>query len=177
MNRLAVILPLAIFILLVIVLAVGLTLKPREVNSPFIGKPAPDFSLPRLHKPNEQISLVDLKGKVVLVNVWGSWCPACRDEHGLLVEIANSDLVPIYGLNWKDTREKALYWLQQLGDPYTAVAFDQDGRVGIDWGVYGAPETFVLSKDGIVAHKHIGPITTEVWRDTLWPLIQKLRQS
>jgi cytochrome c biogenesis protein CcmG, thiol:disulfide interchange protein DsbE len=167
--------PLLAFALLAIVLTIGLRLNPREVPSPFIGKPAPPFSLPRLHQPAERLAAVDLKGQVWLLNVWASWCVACRAEHPLLVDLSRQQQVPIYGLNYKDDPRNALEWLRQLGDPYTASLLDADGRVGIDYGVYGVPETFVIDKTGVVRFKHIGPVTNEVWLRDLQPLIRQLQ--
>ena len=169
-----VIVPIAVFAGIVALLAVGLTRDPRLVPSPLIGKPAPDFTLPSLQAPEQRMRLADLKGRVSLLNVWGTWCVACRQEHGMLVEIANSGAVPIYGLNYKDNREDALRWLEQLGNPYIATGFDADGQVAIEFGVYGAPETYVIARDGIVAHKHVGPITPEVWQGELLPIVQQL---
>ena len=170
-------LPAVIFIAVVAFLADGLTRDPRLVPSPLIGKPAPEFLLPTLQSNEVAISLGDLKGRASLLNVWATWCFACRAEHETLLEIAQTQEAPIYGLNWKDERQAALAWLKQLGDPYTASAYDADGRVGIDFGVYGAPETFVLGPDGTVAYKHVGVMTLELWRDTVLPLIQKLNSE
>ncbi len=168
-------LPLGLFILIVIALAVGLTLDPREVPSPLIGKPAPEFSLPRLKNPEKLLSLQDLKGQVSLLNVWASWCVSCRVEHTQLLEIAESKGVSVYGLNYKDKPEDALAWLQELGDPYTAIAVDQNGRTGIDFGVYGAPESYLIDQNGIIVYKKIGPVTPEDWQKTILPLAQQLR--
>ena len=167
-------LPLIVFAVLVGFLAVGLKLDPREVPSPLIDKPAPAFSLPRLDAPEQQLTLSDLKGKVWLLNVWASWCVACRIEHPVLVELAKSGAVPIYGLNYKDQREDALAWLAKHGDPYRLSLSDSKGLVGIDFGVYGVPETFVIDKNGTIRLKHIGPVTPEVLRDTILPLVKKL---
>jgi cytochrome c biogenesis protein CcmG, thiol:disulfide interchange protein DsbE len=167
-------LPLIVFAVLVGFLAVGLNLNPREVPSPLIDKPAPAFKLARLDAPEQQISLQDLKGKVWLLNVWASWCVACRQEHPLLVDFASTGAVPIYGLNYKDKREDALAWLQRFGNPYLVSLSDTEGLVGIDYGVYGVPETFVIDKAGTIRLKHIGPVTPEVLRDTILPLVRKL---
>ena len=172
MNRF--LLPLGIFIVLVAFLAIGLNLNPREVPSPLIDKPAPAFSLPRLDAPEQQMALGDLKGKVWLLNVWASWCVACRIEHPVLVDLAKSGAVPIYGLNYKDKRDDALAWLAKHGDPYLVSLSDTQGLVGIDFGVYGVPETFVIDKTGTIRLKHIGPVTPEVLRDTIQPLVKKL---
>lgn len=170
-------LPLGVFAIVVFFLFRGLSLNPREVPSPLVDKQVPNFSLPKLHAPDEKLSAADLKGQVWLLNVWGSWCVSCRVEHPLLVQLAKSGKVPIYGLNWKDKREDAVAWLNKFGDPYAASVADVDGRVAIDFGVYGAPETFVIDKQGIIRHKHIGPISTEALRDNLLPLIERLQKS
>jgi len=170
-------LPLAIFIVLAGFLFIGLSLNPREVPSPFIGKPAPSFQLTQLAQPEQSFSPVQMQGEVWLLNVWASWCVACRVEHPLLVELARKGVVPIVGLNYKDKRDAALGWLGQFGNPYRLSIADIDGRVGIDYGVYGVPETFVIDKQGVIRFKQIGPITEEVWRDKMLPLVQQLRKS
>jgi len=167
--------PLLVFIIMVVFLGIGLTLDPREVPSPFIGKPAPVFILPQVAEPEKTLSPNDLKGQVFLLNVWASWCVSCRQEHPLLVELAKRKEVPIYGLNYKDERDDALGWLVRFGNPYTASAFDADGKVGIDWGVYGVPETFVVDRKGIIRHKLTGPVTPQVLESDLLPLIRKLQ--
>lgn len=166
--------PFAIFAILVGFLGVGLGLKPREVPSPLINKPAPAFSLAALDDPQQKVSAQDLRGKVWILNVWASWCVACRIEHPLLVEYARTAQVPIYGLNYKDKREDALRWLAAHGDPYKRSLMDTDGLVGIDFGVYGVPETFVVDKEGLIRFKQIGPLTPEVLRDEILPLLRKL---
>ena len=168
------ILPLGVFLLLALFLALGLKLDPREVPSPLIDKPAPAFAAPALARPNEQIQRDALLGKVWVLNVWASWCVACRDEHPVLVDFAKRAGVPIYGLNYKDQRADALGWLSQFGDPYTDSVFDGDGRIGIDYGVYGVPETFVIDRQGTIRLKHIGPVTPEVLRDKIEPMLRKL---
>jgi len=168
------VIPAVVFSVLVVFLAIGLNLDPREVPSPLVGKPVPEFTLTRLKDPNASFSNEDLKGEVSLLNVWATWCVSCRAEHELLMALANSNRVSIYGLNYKDDRKDALRWLQALGDPYTANAFDGDGRVGIDWGVYGTPETFVIDKQGVIRHKIIGPITVDRLNQELLPLIDQL---
>ena len=170
-------LPLAIFLVLVGFLAIGLKLNPREVPSPLVGKPAPAFTLPQLAQPGQSLSQQDLKGQVWLLNVWASWCVACRAEHPLLVELAKQGIVPIYGLNYKDKRDDALIWLKRLGDPYVVSLSDTEGLVGIDYGVYGVPETFVIDKRGVIRHKQIGPVTEDALRDTILPLVEKLRKE
>ncbi len=167
--------PLAIFVVLAIFLGRGLSLDPREVPSPLIDKPAPIFSLSRLDQPGQMIGSEQLRGQVWILNVWASWCVACRDEHPVLVEFSKSGVVPIYGLNYKDKREPALNWLQQLGNPYTASIFDESGRVGIDFGVYGVPETFVIDKTGVIRYKKTGPVTPETIQSTILPLVKKLQ--
>ncbi len=167
--------PLGVFAVLVIFLWAGLYLNPREIPSPLIDKPAPEFTLPQLHDPDKQIGRDDLLGKVTLLNVWASWCAACREEHPLLVELASTGQVAIYGLNYKDAREDALRWLQELGDPYLASAFDNHGNVGIDYGVYGVPETYVIDREGIIRYKVIGPLTPDKLKNTVLPLVRKLQ--
>ena len=167
--------PLGIFAVLVAFLFRGLSLDPKLVPSPLVGKPMPSFSLTRLDDPDATISDADIKGKVAVLNIWATWCTSCRAEHDVLLQLAETGQVAIYGLNYKDNLADARRWLQQLGDPYVANAFDEDGRVGINWGVYGAPETFVIDPQGIIRHKHIGPLTTEVLKTQLLPLIAELK--
>ena len=156
MKALKFVVPLALFLLLVGFFAVGLMRDPREVPSPFIGKPAPAFRLEQLHEPALAFTPEDMKGKVWMLNVWASWCVSCRVEHPLLVEMSKRNIVPIVGLNYKDQREAGVQWLTRFGNPYVLSAYDLDGRVGIDYGVYGVPETFVIDKQGVVRYKHIG---------------------
>lgn len=167
-------LPLGIFIVLVGFLAVGLRLNPREVPSPFIGKPAPAFRLSQLQVAERTIAPEDLRGKVWLLNVWASWCVSCRQEHPVLLQLAKHNLVPIIGLDYKDDREAGKAWLAEHGDPYVLSAWDRDGRVGIDYGVYGVPETFVIDKDGVIRMKHIGPVTDAVVKEKIVPLVKEL---
>lgn len=167
--------PLAVFVIMVIFLAIGLTLDPREVPSPLIGKPAPAFSLSSLSDPGRVITPSSLKGQVLLVNVWASWCVSCRQEHPVLMDLAKQNLVPIYGLNYKDQREDASGWLNKYGNPYTDNAYDADGRTGIDWGVYGVPETFVIDKAGLIRLKHTGPVTPEALEQVILPLVRQLQ--
>jgi len=169
--------PLGIFLALVILLGVGLTLDPREVPSPFIGKPAPAFELPKLHNPTATISAAEMKGKVWLLNVWASWCVSCRAEHKVINKLSRMKLVPVVGLNYKDDPEDARRWLAALGNPYIASAMDREGRVGIDWGVYGVPETFVIDKKGIIRYKHIGPVTDQSLKEKILPLVRDLKKE
>ena len=164
-------LPLAVFVILIPVFIIGLTKDPRQLPSPFIDEPAPEFSLPSLTEPEQIVSSNDYAGQYALINVWATWCVGCRQEHNFLMELSRSQDVPIYGINWRDNRDEALRWLQALGDPYEASGFDADGRVGIDWGVYGAPETFLVSADGVVLHKHLGPLDATAWERDFVPKI------
>jgi len=168
-------LPFAAFIILVAFLLVGLNLNPRKIPSPLIGKPAPVFKLQQLHEPEKILESKDNLGKVWLLNVWASWCASCRDEHPLLVQLAKADVVPIYGLNYKDKRDLAIQWLDQLGDPYTKSVMDTEGRVGIEYGVYGVPETYVIDKSGVIQYKQIGPVTVDVLEKTILPLVKELQ--
>ena len=167
--------PLGIFAVLVVFLGIGLTLDPREVPSPFIGKPAPQFSLNQLHHPDKVFTPDSMRGKVWLLNVWASWCVSCRAEHKVVTAYARQGEVDIIGLNYKDKRSDALGWLQQFGDPYLLSVSDLDGRVGIDFGVYGVPETFVIDKKGIIRYKQIGPVTHQVIIETIGPLVKQLQ--
>ena len=187
--------PLIGFIVLVVLLAVGLNLDPREVPSPLVGKPAPAFSLSKLGS-DEKFSPQDMQGKVSLLNVWSTWCVSCRQEHPMLVQMAKSQTVTLIGLNYKEVRgdasfdmskinaeaektmatQRASAWLQRHGNPYALSALDLDGRVGIDYGVYGVPETYVIDKAGIIRLKHTGPITPEVFSSKLLPLVKELNR-
>ena len=168
--------PLVAFIVLLGFLAVGLRLDPREVPSPLIGKPAPDFDLPQLHEQQKTFSPREMQGKVWMLNVWASWCVSCREEHPVLVGLARAKLVPLLGLNYKDPRGDALRWLRQFGDPYDFSIADSEGRVGIDYGVYGVPETYVIDKAGIIRYKQIGPVTAAVLTDKILPLVKELQK-
>jgi cytochrome c biogenesis protein CcmG, thiol:disulfide interchange protein DsbE len=170
-------LPLAIFVVMVGFLAVGLTLNPREVPSPLVGKPAPDFSLPQLHESDKVFSPKDLAGKVWLLNFWASWCNGCKDEHPVLMQVAKSGEVPIYGVDYKDTREEALTWLRRWGNPYPLVAVDEAGRVGINYGVYGVPETYVIDKAGRIRYKQIGPVDHDILEKKILPLVRELQNQ
>ena len=163
------------FAALVALLAAGLGLNPRDVPSPLVGKLAPAFNLTVLATPDKTFGPQDLRGKVWLLNVWASWCVTCRDEHPLLVDLAKKKIVPLYGLNYKDQRPDALKWLAQFGDPYTLSIMDNDGRIGIDYGVYGVPETYVIDKQGIIRYKRIGAITPQVLESQILPLVKKLQ--
>src|ERR1700676_2867 len=168
--------PLVVFIILVAFLWIGLGRDPREVPSPLIGKPAPAFKLTQLHETGKTLSNGDLKGKVWLLNVWASWCVSCRVEHPLLVQLAKANIVPVYGLDYKDKPDDGRAWLAQNGDPYTASIVDQDGRVGIDYGVYGVPETFVIDRSGIVRYKQIGPLSVDSLQEKILPLVRELQK-
>jgi cytochrome c biogenesis protein CcmG, thiol:disulfide interchange protein DsbE len=166
--------PLLLFGLLAALLLRGLSLDPKLVPSPLIGKTMPAFRLARLEDPSMTLSDSDLRGKVSMLNVWATWCVSCRAEHKVLLQLANTGKVNLYGLDYKDDRNDAKRWLSQLGNPYRANAFDENGRVGINWGVYGTPETFIMDRQGIIRHKHIGPLTREVLDNEILPLIARL---
>lgn len=168
-------LPLGIFLALVAVLAVGLRLDPGEVPSPLIGKPAPGFELPALHPPQAQVGPADFLGQVWLLNVWASWCAGCQVEHPLLMALAEQGRVPLVGMAYKDDAVAAEAWLQARGNPYRVVVLDVSGQAGIDWGVYGVPETFVIDAGGVVRHKHIGPLTRQALQEDILPLIERLQ--
>lgn len=174
MNRF--IWPFIFFVTLLGFLAIGLTLKPGEVPSPLVGKAAPGFALAQLENQEQIFSPEHMRGKVWLLNVWASWCAACLQEHPVLLDIAKNDAVTIVGLNYKDSRNDALDWLRRYGNPYSLSVADVQGRVGIEYGVYGVPETFVIDKAGNIRHKHIGPLTADAVRTTLLPLIQGLKK-
>ncbi|MGB8327701.1 MAG: DsbE family thiol:disulfide interchange protein [Steroidobacteraceae bacterium] len=173
MNRF--LLPLGLFALLTVVLAVGIKRAPEKsiIASPLIGKPAPQFVLPSLTDPARSLANRDLHGRWYLFNVWGTWCVECRAEHDTLLQIRRSGLVPLIGLDWRDEDAAALQWIAQLGNPYESIAVDREGRVAIDWGVYGAPETFLVDDRGIVVHKHVGPLTADIWRQEFVPRIPR----
>jgi cytochrome c biogenesis protein CcmG/thiol:disulfide interchange protein DsbE len=165
------------FLVLVALLAVGLQLNPREVPSPLIGKPAPAFELPLLHQPDKRFSQKDMLGTVWVMNVWASWCPPCLVEHPVVSAFAASGIAPVVGLNYKDAREDALPWLKRNGDPFKVTVYDAAGRIAIDYGVYGVPETYVIDRKGIIRYKHIGPLTPQVAEKKLRPLIQELSKG
>ena len=169
-------LPLAIFILLIGFLAVGLKLDPREVPSPLVGKAAPAFELPLLHQPDKRFSPGDMRGKVWLLNVWASWCVSCREEHPVLVALAKRGVMPVLGLNYKDKGDEATAWLKQFGNPYDLSVVDADGRIGIDYGVYGVPETYLIDAEGVIRYKQIGPITAAILEQKILPLAMALKK-
>ncbi len=169
--------PLALFLGLVVFLAIGLNRDPREVPSPLINKAAPDFKVEQLDQPQLQFAPADLKGKVWVLNVWASWCVACKEEHPLLLDFAKSGVAPLVGLDYKDQRKDALQYLRQQGNPYDLIAMDKDGRVGIDYGVYGVPETYIIDKQGVIRFKQIGPVTPEALQTKMIPLIKELNKS
>ncbi len=171
------VLPIVVLAALGVLLAVGLTINPREIPSPLIGKAVPDFQLPPVQGRTLGLSSTDLKGEVSLVNVFASWCVACREEHPLFMRLHAQGVVPIHGLNYKDAPKDAAEWLDTLGDPYTRTGVDLNGRVGIEWGVYGVPETFVIDRGGRIRYKHIGPISDRDWEGKIGPLIQRLRKE
>jgi cytochrome c biogenesis protein CcmG, thiol:disulfide interchange protein DsbE len=175
-RRLGFLLPVVVFVMVAVGLGIGLTRNPQEIPSALIGKPVPSFSLPPVQGRALGLSSTDLKGEVSLVNVFASWCTACRYEHPVFMRIKEDGVVPIHCLNYKDRPDDAAKWLDELGDPYTRTGADLDGRVGIEWGVYGVPETFVISKDGVIVHKHIGPVSTKDLEETILSVIGKLRQ-
>jgi cytochrome c biogenesis protein CcmG/thiol:disulfide interchange protein DsbE len=167
--------PLAAFLILVVFLAVGLSLKPGEVPSPLIDKPAPSFRLTQLRDSSKTLAVENLRGQVWLLNVWASWCTPCLEEHPHLLELSRSGAVPIIGLNYKDGREAALKWLAKHGDPYSTIVVDPEGRAAIDYGVYGVPETFVIDRHGVIRYKHIGPVTPEALQERILPLLRRLQ--
>lgn len=177
MKRLRFIVPLAVFAALIGLLAAGLKLDPRDVPSPLIGKPAPAFALTRLDDASRTIGRDDMLGQVWMLNVWASWCAACRDEHPHLLALARRKQVPLLGLNYKDTRRDALRWLARFGNPYDASLFDADGRIGIEFGVYGVPETFVIDRQGVVRFKQVGALTPEVFEARIAPLLKVLDEQ
>lgn len=168
--------PLGIFAVLVVFLAIGLTRDPHEIPSPFIGKPAPAFTAPMLHIPDKSFSAKDMLGQVWLLNTWASWCVACRHEHPILMEFAKTKTVPLVGLDYKDQEADGLKWLARFGNPYDLSVVDKDGRIGINYGVYGVPETFLIDKAGIIRYKHIGPVTEDALKEKILPLIRELQK-
>jgi cytochrome c biogenesis protein CcmG/thiol:disulfide interchange protein DsbE len=168
-------LPVIVFAIMIPVFIVGLGRNKSELPSPLLDQQSPQFVLPSLQDPAVTVGSANYAGEVTLVNVWATWCGGCRAEHGYLMDLAARGEVPIFGLNWRDQRSPALNWLQQLGNPYVTSAYDEDGRVGIDWGVYGAPETFLIAADGTVLYKHISPMNEQVWTEEFLPRIQAAR--
>jgi cytochrome c biogenesis protein CcmG/thiol:disulfide interchange protein DsbE len=164
--------PVGLFATLLAFFYFGLGRDKETLPSPLIGKPAPAFELPRLDDPARMVSTKDFAGRIYVLNVWGTWCPGCRQEHDVLLEIARRNVAPIVGLDWKDDLQLAQRWLRELGNPYVVTAFDAEGRVAIDWGVYGAPETFLIDAQGVVRHKHVGPLTLEHWERDFMPKIR-----
>ncbi len=171
------ILPFVVFVVLSAFLYVGLGLNPHEVPSPLIGKPAPAFNLPQLQEPAKQFSPQDMKGKVWMLNVWASWCAACKDEHHVLLALARQNIVPIYGMDYKDKREDGMAVLRDTGDPYTLVVSDTEGRIGIDYGVYGVPETYVIDKQGVIKYKQIGGVSQQIMNEKILPMIKELQSK
>ncbi len=164
-------LPLSVVTIMIPVFIIGLGRDPTRVPSPLLDKPAPQFELPTLKDPARTVGSANYEGQLALVNVWATWCVGCRQEHDYLMQLTSEIDIPMYGLNWRDRRDDAVLWLQRLGDPYVASAYDEDGRVGIDWGVYGAPETFLINQNGVIVHKHISPMTEIVWQQDFLPRI------
>ncbi len=175
MNRY--LLPLLVFVCLIALFVKGLDPE-RDLNalpSPLIGKAAPEINLPNLKDTSIRVNLKEYIGQVTLVNVWATWCVGCRQEHQFLLELEETNTLPIFGLNWRDRERDAIEWLEVLGDPYVGSAFDQDGRIGINWGVYGAPESFLINSEGIIIHKHLGPLNWSIWQKDFSPLISQVR--
>ena len=176
LPRVRFLVPMLVFGGIAVALGIGLTLNPREIPSTLIGSPVPEFELPPVQGRSLGLSSLGLRGEVSLVNVFASWCAECRVEHPIFMRLEKEGIVPIHGLNYKDRPEDASRWLDQLGDPFTRTGADLDGRVGIEWGVYGVPETFVVDRSGTIRYKHIGAISPEVMRETILPLIEELRR-
>jgi cytochrome c biogenesis protein CcmG/thiol:disulfide interchange protein DsbE len=176
-SKLRFLVPLLLFAALAGLLLYGLGQDPREVPSPLVGKAAPEFALPDLLDPSRRVSNADLAGQISLINVWASWCGACRAEHPMLMELAARDDFQLIGLNWKDEKADALTVIRMTGNPYALIGFDPDNEAGIDWGVYGAPETFIVDRHGQIRHKHIGPIDPMVWQETIAPIIEDLKRE
>lgn len=176
-KRWVYLLPLGLFVILMVFFFYGLGLNPRLIPSPLIGQATPEFALPKLSNPDELFKHTNLKGEVSLLNIWATWCTSCRQEHPVLMKIAKSHNVPIYGLYYKDSPELGINWLKEYGNPYHENAVDEDGKVGIEWGAYGTPETFVIDQQGIIRHKHVGPISWQKWETELLPLINALRNK
>ena len=169
------IIPIVAFVVLAGFFYRGLFLNPRTVPSPFIGKPAPSFDLEELRDATQRFATTDMLGRPAVLNVWATWCAGCREEHGFLMQLDRSDEVPLYGMNYRDERPKALDWLRKLGDPYDRIAYDPEGLGSLDWGVYGAPETFLLDPAGIVVYKHLGPLNPRIWAEEFRPRIAAMQ--
>ncbi len=174
MRSLKYLIPIAVFTVIAVFLLIGLNRNPREIPSPLIGKPAPVFELPQLDRPGETFSSTRMKGQVWLLNVFASWCVPCLVEHPLLLQLARDKAVPLIGFNYKDDPGDSLAWLGKHGNPYQQVAVDRKGAVGLDFGVYGVPETFLIDRDGVIRFKHIGPLTAEVVSGKLLPMVREL---
>lgn len=177
MRRLMYILPLLLFVGVGVAFLLGFNRDPREIPSALIDKPVPEFALPPLPGHKQGLSSADLKGDVQLVNVFASWCVPCRVEHPIVARIAQVEKIPVRAINHKDKPADALSWLAQHGDPYTSIGVDADGRVSIDWGVYGVPETFLIDRNGRIRYKHVGPLTPEVVQQTILPMVKELRKG
>jgi cytochrome c biogenesis protein CcmG/thiol:disulfide interchange protein DsbE len=175
MLRLLYLIPLAVFAVLAVYLAIGLTKDPRKLPSALVDKPAPAFTLPPLQDGQPGLSSDDLKGHTSILNVFASWCVPCKVEHPLWMEIVKQKIAPLYGIAWKDKRADAIAWLAELGNPYARIGHDPDNKVGIDWGVYGVPETYIIDRTGRIRYKHVGPMHAALWKSELLPLLQKLK--
>lgn len=175
MKKLVLFIPLVLFLAMGVFLYKGLFLNPQKLDSALEGKPIPTFQLERLETPGELITNEQLKGKVALLNVWATWCPSCKYEHPFLNMLSRKNILPIYGINYRDERAPAIAELRRQGDPYTLNIFDKDGRLGLDLGVYGAPESFIVDHNGIIRFRYAGPIDQNVWSETLFPMIQQLQ--
>lgn len=177
MKSLKYLLPALAFLVLAAFFYRGLFLDPRTVPSPLIGKPAPAFDLQELRQPETRFATTDMFGKPAVLNVWATWCAGCKQEHDFLMRLARSGEVPLYGMNYRDERGKALQWLSQLGDPYKSIAYDPEGMGSLDWGVYGAPETFLIDPEGTVVYKHLGPLSPPIWEREFRPRIAAMQGS
>lgn len=177
MTRLLFLAPLVLFGIVAAYFAVGLTKDPRQLPSALLDKPVPKFDLPELKDSKPGLADTDLQNKIVLVNVFASWCVPCRAEHPLLMQMAKDGIVDIYGINWKDRKQDAIAWLDELGDPYGRIGHDYSGRAGIDWGVYGVPETYIIDKAGRIRYKQVGPMFTEKLQSEILPMIEKLKKE
>lgn len=170
-------LPIGFFVVLIPLFVVGLGKDPRALPSTFIGKPAPDFTLPQLHDPAKQVSKDSFAGQIVLVNFWATWCAGCRQEHDFLMQLSKNDVIPVYGINWRDDRSAAINWLQQLDDPYVVSGFDGGNHTGIDWGVYAAPESFLVDASGTIIYKFLGPLNSNIWQREFAPRIAAANEA